>query len=62
MLKKKRGAGRNKSRKAKRDYKEHCRIMRTTGHVTDQNGTWTDTKPGLCSKSMEELLRMTGAK
>jgi hypothetical protein len=60
--KKKRGPGRNKTRKKQRDYKEHCRVMRTTGHVTDQNGQWTTTKPGTCAKSIDELLRMTGAK
>lgn len=41
MNKTKRGSGRNHSRKAKRDYKEHCRLMRTGGYVTDSNGNWT---------------------
>jgi hypothetical protein len=59
---KKRKAGRNKTRKKQREYKEYCRVMRTTGHVTDQNGIWTTSKPATCAKSIDELLRMTGAK
>jgi hypothetical protein len=37
----KRGSGRNKSRVKKREYRAHCRAMRTSGNVTDCNGNWT---------------------
>jgi hypothetical protein len=40
MIKGKKGSGRNGSRAKKREYKEHCRVMRTTGHVNDANGQW----------------------
>lgn len=38
---KKRGSGCNKTRKKQREYKAHCRAMRTSGHVCDANGVWT---------------------
>ena len=34
------GNGRNKTRAKQRDYKAHCRVMRTTGHITDADGRW----------------------
>lgn len=37
----KRHAGRNKTRAKQREYKAHCRTMRTSGYVTDSNGNWT---------------------
>lgn len=35
------GSGRNNTRRKAREYKEHCRVMRTTGYVTTSEGTWT---------------------
>ena len=35
-------AGRNKTRKKQREYKEHCRVMRTTAH-----GGWTTNYRGI---------------
>ena len=34
------GSGRNKSRVKKREYKEHCRVMRISGMTTDDKGQW----------------------
>ena len=36
-----RKSGRNKTRAKQRDYKEHCRLMRVGGYVTDSRGSWT---------------------
>lgn len=37
----KRNSGRNNTRRKQRAYKEHCRLMRVGGYVTDSNGVWT---------------------
>jgi hypothetical protein len=34
-------AGSNKTAKKQRAYKEHCRLMRTSGYITDSHGVWT---------------------
>jgi hypothetical protein len=42
MLDNKKGVGRNKTRAKQREYKEHCRVMRTSGMVTNERGAWTE--------------------
>jgi len=58
--KNKRGAGRNKARRKKQEYKEHCRVMRTGGYVTDSNGKWTQNYQSL--RISEASFRGTTAK
>lgn len=36
-----RGTGRSKTRCKKKRYQAHCHAMRTSGYVTDSNGSWT---------------------
>jgi len=58
---KKRGPGRNKSRVKKREYQAHCRVMRTSGHVTGPDGGWTTNKSVLVS-DVEARFKMTTLK
>jgi len=58
----KRGSGRNKSRMKKREYKEHCRIMRTSGQWTTAGGTWTDNKSVLGPEKIEKKISETTRK
>ena len=54
------GHGRNKSAAKKREYKEHCRVMRRSGYVVDYNGNWTDRPANL--RLSEAAVRGTTAK
>lgn len=49
-----RGNGRGKARRKQREWRDHCRSMRTSGYITTSEGNWIKGTPEQCRGTTEK--------